>query len=153
MESAQDGGTTLSADKSSWLQRPTITELIDEILRLKYASEVPHSTFAAFLKDQGYINRKDLMGEIAGLNTLSYSELRFVFESVRAATEKARFKESPAQRQERRYQMCVDAGLPMPDNQFRTLPKGIRELAAREGISRQAFAQDVKAHIGKLHSS
>lgn len=59
-------------------------------------------------------------------------------------------EESKEQRQARRYQMCVDAKLDMPDNDYATLPRGIGELAKREGISRQAFSEDVKAHIARM---
>lgn len=58
--------------------------------------------------------------------------------------------ESKEQRQARRYQMCVDAQLNMPDNDYATLPRGIGKLAEREGISRQAFSEDVKAHIARM---
>ncbi|MEX8493984.1 hypothetical protein [Sphaerotilus sp.] len=54
-------------------------------------------------------------------------------------------------RQARRYQACVDAGLRMPTDTYTRLPTGIKRLAEHEGISRQAFAEDVKAHIGRLH--
>lgn len=47
----------------------------------------------------------------------------------------------------RRYQMCVDAGLTMPDNDYASLPRGIHVLAKRERISTQAFSKSVKKHI------
>jgi hypothetical protein len=59
-------------------------------------------------------------------------------------------KETKEQRQERRYQMCIEAGLKMPDNDYAPLPRGIGDLARREGITRQSFAEDVKAHIRRL---
>lgn len=59
--------------------------------------------------------------------------------------------EAKEARQARRYQMCVDAGLSMPSDTYANLPRGISEMAKREGISRQAFAEDVKAHIGRLY--
>jgi hypothetical protein len=59
--------------------------------------------------------------------------------------------ESQRVRQERRYQMCVDADLPMPTDDYARLPRGIGALAKREGITRQAFAEDVKAHIRSLN--
>ncbi|RVT52748.1 hypothetical protein [Rubrivivax albus] len=58
---------------------------------------------------------------------------------------------SQAQRQARRYQMCVDAGLVMPTNDYASLPRGISALAKQEGITRQAFSEDVKAHIRRLN--
>lgn len=58
--------------------------------------------------------------------------------------------ETKEQRQARRYEMCLDAGLVMPDNDYAGLPRGISKLAAREGITRQAFTEDVKAHIRRI---
>ncbi len=58
--------------------------------------------------------------------------------------------ETKEQRQARRYQMCVDAGLTMPTNDYGRLPRGIGALARAEGITRQAFAEDVKAHIRRM---
>jgi hypothetical protein len=50
-------------------------------------------------------------------------------------------------RQARRYQMCVDAGLTMPKTDYDAMPRGIDKVAALEKITRQAFTEDVKAHI------
>ena len=58
--------------------------------------------------------------------------------------------ETPVQRRSRRYQMCLDAGLVMPNTDYAPLPRGIGELAAQERITRQAFSEDVKAHIARL---
>lgn len=58
--------------------------------------------------------------------------------------------ETKEQRQARRYRMCVEAGLQMPDGPYKSLPRGIKPLADREGITRQAFAEDVKAHIERV---
>jgi len=55
--------------------------------------------------------------------------------------------ETQAERRQRRYQMCVDAGMEMPTNDYSRLPKGIGLLADKEGVTRQAFSRDVKAHI------
>lgn len=59
--------------------------------------------------------------------------------------------ESKEARQASRYQACISAGLPMPTDTYASLPRGIGKLAKDEGITRQAFAEDVKAHIGRLH--
>ena len=61
-----------------------------------------------------------------------------------------RTKETAEQRQNRRYQMCIDAGLKLPDNDYARLPSGISDVAAQEGITRQAFSEDVKAHINRM---
>lgn len=55
------------------------------------------------------------------------------------------------QRRARRFQMCIDAGLKMPGNDYAPLPRGIAEIAKREGITRQSLAEDLKAHIRRLY--
>ena len=60
-------------------------------------------------------------------------------------------RETAEQRQARRYQMCVDAGLTMPTDDYAHMPDGIKEIAKREGIRRQSFVQDLKAHINRLN--
>ena len=50
----------------------------------------------------------------------------------------------------RRYQMCIDAGLPMPDNDYATLPAGIGDLAKQEEITKQAFSKSVKKHMATI---
>lgn len=59
--------------------------------------------------------------------------------------------ETASERRARRYRMCVDAGLEMPTSSYEHLPKGIGKLAEREGVTRQAFSEDVKAHIDALN--
>ncbi len=60
-------------------------------------------------------------------------------------------QESKVERQARRYQMCIDAELTMPDNDYSPMPRGIGEVARREGIKRQSFVEDVKAHINRMN--
>jgi hypothetical protein len=60
--------------------------------------------------------------------------------------------ETASQRQERRYQACVAAGLKMPTDDYSHLPRGINKLAAEEGIKRQSYSEDVKAHITRLNA-
>lgn len=55
--------------------------------------------------------------------------------------------ESARQRQARRYQMCIDAGLAVSDNPAKALPRGIGILAKKEGVARQSFAEDIKAYV------
>jgi len=59
-------------------------------------------------------------------------------------------KETSHELNRRRYQMCIDAGLPMPDNDYAMLPTGINLLAEKEGISKQAFSKSVKKHIATI---
>lgn len=58
--------------------------------------------------------------------------------------------ETQAQRQARRWQMCVDAGLKMPTDTYAYFPRGIGEIAKIEGIKRQALTQDLKAYRERL---
>ena len=58
--------------------------------------------------------------------------------------------ETQAERRQRRYQMCVDAGFKLPTDDYSRLPNGIGSLAETEGVTRQAFNKDVKAHINWL---
>ncbi len=58
-------------------------------------------------------------------------------------------KETKEQRQTRRYQQGVDAGLAMPTNDYARMPRGIGALAQKEGIKRQSYVEDVKAHINR----
>lgn len=60
-------------------------------------------------------------------------------------------RESTEARRARRYQMCLDAGLKMPDDDYGPMPRGIGMLAKQEGISRQAFTEDMKMHINRLN--
>jgi len=55
--------------------------------------------------------------------------------------------ESPIARQSRRYQMGIDAGLEMPTDDYAAMPRGIGKVAKIEKITRQAFTEDLKAHI------
>lgn len=59
--------------------------------------------------------------------------------------------ETPERRQARRYQMCIDAGLEMPADDYKHMPRGIGRVAKDEGVSRQAFVEDVKHHINRLN--
>jgi hypothetical protein len=60
-------------------------------------------------------------------------------------------QETAEQRQERRYKMCIDRGLKMPDNDYANLPRGIGSIAEIEGVKRQTFAADVKKHINRIN--
>lgn len=56
--------------------------------------------------------------------------------------------ETKVQREDRRLQMCVEAGLNMSDPACRSrLPHGIGRVAESEGVSRQSFSADVRAAL------
>ena len=67
-----------------------------------------------------------------------------------AASRRVAPPETTEQRQARRYQACVDAGLSLPDNDYARLPAGVGLLAQAEGVKRPSFTADVKAHIARL---
>lgn len=52
--------------------------------------------------------------------------------------------ETREEREDRRLKMCEDEGLKMDKTARSRLPDGVGKVAAREGVSRQAFSQDVK---------
>lgn len=52
-------------------------------------------------------------------------------------------QETPIQRQTRRYQACIDAGLKFSESGFGHKLRGISKLATAEGITRQAYQDDV----------
>lgn len=60
--------------------------------------------------------------------------------------------ESKEQRQDRRLQACIDAGLQMQLSHLSRLPDGIGKLAEKEGIKRQSFSADVKAALERKNS-
>jgi hypothetical protein len=57
--------------------------------------------------------------------------------------------ESTAERQKRRYEMCVKAGLQMPDDDYSRLPVGIGALARAEGVSTAMFSKDLKSYLSR----
>ena len=54
------------------------------------------------------------------------------------------------QRQTYRWQLCIDAGLTMPEDTYSHLPRGIGKVAESLGITRQALQQDLNAHRERL---
>ena len=54
------------------------------------------------------------------------------------------------QRQAYRWQLCIDAGLTMPEGTYSHLPRGIGKVAESLGITRQALQQDLNAHRERL---
>jgi len=56
--------------------------------------------------------------------------------------------ETQTQRQDRRLQACIDAGLPMNTKAaLSRLPDGVGAVAGSEGVTRQTFSTDVKAAL------
>ena len=66
------------------------------------------------------------------------------------AGEPAAASETKEQREDRRLQRCIDAGLPMDDKAaLLRLPDGVGDVADSEDVSRQAFSKDVKAALAR----
>lgn len=62
--------------------------------------------------------------------------------------------ETAVQRQKRRYEACIKAGLAIDtQNTYTHLPRGVGKLAKAEGISTAAFTKDVKLHIERTTHS
>ena len=55
-------------------------------------------------------------------------------------------RETAQQRRARRWKMCVDAGLAMPTETYAQFPRGYGAIAAREGVTRQSFKEDLDAY-------
>jgi hypothetical protein len=62
--------------------------------------------------------------------------------------------ETKEQRQDRRLQACIDAGLPMNMASYLSrLPDGVGDVADKEGITRQAFSTDIRAALKRRESA
>lgn len=62
--------------------------------------------------------------------------------------------ETKEQRQDRRLQACIDAGLPMNTKAaLSRLPDGVGDVADHEGVTRQAFSADVKAALKRRQNA
>lgn len=79
---------------------------------------------------------------------------RIVLEQARsvAAVTVEQPTETKEQRQDRRLKACVNAGLLTSGNAAR-LPDGVGEIAASEGVTRQAFSTDIKAALKRRASA
>lgn len=62
--------------------------------------------------------------------------------------------ETKEERQGRRLQACIDAGLPMDSKAaLSRLPDGVGDVAELEGIKRQTFSADVKAALKRREAA
>ena len=79
---------------------------------------------------------------------------RIVLEQARnaAAVTVEQPTETKEERQDRRLQACVNAGLLTSGNPAR-LPDGLGDVAAIEGVTRQAFSTDIKAALERRASA
>jgi len=54
------------------------------------------------------------------------------------------------ERQAQRWQLCIEAGLKMPQDTYSHLPRGIGEIAKRLGVKRQSLSDDLNAHRERI---
>lgn len=98
-----------------------------------------------------YVRAVDFAAWLQKINEAPSALVREWFATVGVQVESEPLDMSGAERrQAARYQACVSAGLVMPDNDYAHLPAGIGTVAKRLGITRQALAKDLKAHINRL---
>jgi hypothetical protein len=107
------------------------------------AAQVDLETFAAVAESWAWDIPQALQARA------QYSSAPPAAPAAEAVATKPRKKETREERQARRYRQCIDAGLEMPTNDYSPMPRGICAVAKKEGISRQAYVEDVKHHINR----
>ena len=104
---------------------------------------VTAADFAAWLAAQG---------EKPSEHIAAWFDAAGVSADAKAATPQPAEPEAPETtegRQDRRLQLCLDAGLTMPTSAVGRMPYGIGDVAKQELVSRQAFTADVKAALAR----
>lgn len=59
-------------------------------------------------------------------------------------------RETPEQRQKKRWEICINAGLSMPKDTYSHLPRGIGKIAKQIGLHRQSLADDLNAYRNRV---
>lgn len=87
-----------------------------------------------------------LLSEVAAFLTAKGIEVPTEMVAFAGATESndGPEQETKEQREDRRLQMCQDAGLKMDKKARLRMPDGIGKVAETEGVTRQTFTEDVK---------
>ena len=123
-----------------------VLDFRERIVSVMKEVEVPAVTaadFAAWLVAQGESPSEHVAGWFAAVG---------VSADAKAATPQPAEPEAPETtegRQDRRLQLCLDAGLTMPTSAVGRMPYGIGDVAKQELVSRQAFTADVKAALAR----
>lgn len=150
-----------------WLTAKEHQEVKDRALKRQFLAQIGHCPIADSIKSLGQFEAEELIkiraariekeAEAAASEAYAGAAARGagkarppVFEAPALAPEPQDAPESAEHRQARRYQLCIDARLIMPTDDYAHLPRGIGKLAESEGITRQAFSEDVKAHIRRM---
>lgn len=71
-------------------------------------------------------------------------------EPPQAATPISTVVNNATERQASRWQMCLDAGLPMPGDTYAQFPRGIGAIANALGIKRQALTEDLNKYRERI---
>lgn len=71
---------------------------------------------------------------------------------VKTAT-KIELVATPESRDRDNYQACVDAGLSMPTEPLKPMPRGIGKVAMQLGIKRQTLTESVSKHIDRMYKA
>ncbi len=154
-----EGGGTRTARQvtSKEIEPMDLQRLTDSFKDRRGSNPPPHSLldWADFARDNGlkhhswvrqYIEaRRDCFGPEVG-DAVQSTPLGAMVESP----EPNSLIETAEKRQARRYAACIAAGLHMPKDDYAHLPRGVGKIAKDEGVTRQAFAEDLKAHIRRL---
>lgn len=111
------------------------------LLNDRAAAQVDLEAFAAVAKSWGWDMPQALQGRA------QHNSAPLTAPAAKAVATKPGKKETREERQDRRYQQGIAAGLEMPTNDYSPMPRGISAVAYKEGISRQAYVEDVKHHI------
>lgn len=102
----------------------------------------------------GAADVQDIAAWAAGDGLASVDEALSLLAGTAPVQATAVVAETKEQRQDRRLNACIDAGLPMRDKAaLSRLPDGVGDVADREGVSRQAFSIDVKAALERLQDA
>lgn len=109
--------------------------ILIDLRRDSMSDEISPTNFFAWLK-----SRPD--PELHALRWLS--EIEELKSETITVISKPEIKESVEQRQDRRLKMCENAGLKMDNRALSRLPDGVGKVAEREGVTRQAFTDDLK---------
>jgi hypothetical protein len=120
-----------------------------EILQANLSTDGPihpqGALYGGMLQDT---NCEVLLSEVAAFLLANDIEIPPDMQALASAeTVHAQEPETKEQREDRRLKMCEDAGLKMDKAALLRLPDGVGKAADREGVSRQAFSDDVKAAL------
>ena len=123
--------------------------MIKNFYALTYTLEL--ESIRARREKQQYLDQARKQGESEAVTAICWRSATVTPETPAPEVENPVTNETAEQRQQRRYEVCIKAGLPIQsDNTYARLPRGIGALARAEVISTTAFSKDVKLHIERI---